>query len=147
MISRAANRTSSERSSSTSLRPAISALSFSRVRSDAAILSIGVLLRGGRSTKPDLVGSPDQARVHPNPFSSKLRTSPVGRIYQPTFSEIDTYAKIAFARLTARRRQQRGTKESTRSEWEACTEILSFGRGLGGSRAAKGHSDCTRRLR
>jgi len=26
--------------------------------------------------KPDLVGSPDQAKVHPNPFSSKLRTSP-----------------------------------------------------------------------
>jgi len=26
--------------------------------------------------KPDLVGSPDQAKVHPNPFSSKFRTSP-----------------------------------------------------------------------
>jgi hypothetical protein len=26
--------------------------------------------------KPDLVGSPDQAKVHPNPFSSNLRTSP-----------------------------------------------------------------------
>src|SRR5215813_5230176 len=49
MISRAASRTSSERPSATSLRPSISALSFSRVRSDAGILSIGVLLRGGRS--------------------------------------------------------------------------------------------------
>src|SRR6516164_7339883 len=49
MISRAASRTSSERSSSTSPRPSISAFSFSRVRSDAGILSIGVLLRGGRS--------------------------------------------------------------------------------------------------
>ena len=39
-----------ERPSATSLRPSISALSFSRVRSDAGILSIGVLLRGGRST-------------------------------------------------------------------------------------------------
>jgi hypothetical protein len=71
----------------------------------------------------------------------------VGRTYQQTFSEVDTYAKMAFARLTARGRQQRGTKESAHSEWEAYTEIPSFGRGLGGSRAAKGHSDCTLRLR
>src|SRR5580693_9054311 len=49
MISRAANRTSSERSSAASLRPSIRVLNFSRVRSDAGILSIGVLLRGGRS--------------------------------------------------------------------------------------------------
>jgi hypothetical protein len=45
MISRAARRTSSERSPLASLLPSISAFSFSRVRSDAGILSIGVLLR------------------------------------------------------------------------------------------------------
>src|SRR5215831_8992095 len=76
MISRAANRTSSERPSSTSLRPSINPLSFSRVRSDAGILSIGVLPSSRPVAKPDLVGFAYQAKVHPNPFSSKLRTSP-----------------------------------------------------------------------
>ena len=53
MISRAANRTSSERPSPTSLRPSISAFSFSRVRSDAGILSIGVsFVEAGRQTGP-----------------------------------------------------------------------------------------------
>src|SRR5206468_6184763 len=55
-----------------------SSLSFSRVRSVAGILCIGVLLRGGRSLNRTSLVSPDQARVHPNPFSSKLRTSPIG---------------------------------------------------------------------
>src|SRR5262249_40579076 len=76
MISRAANRTSSERPSSTSLRPSINPLSFSRVRSDAGILSIGLLPSSRPVAKPDLVGFAYQAKVHPNPFSSKLRTSP-----------------------------------------------------------------------
>jgi hypothetical protein len=44
-IHRAASRTSSERSSVASRRPSISAFNASRVRSDAGILSIGVLLR------------------------------------------------------------------------------------------------------
>src|SRR5438270_9392020 len=77
MISRAASRTSSERPSATSLRPSINAFSFSRVRSDAGILSIGVLLRRGRSPNRTSLGFAYQARVHPNPFSSNLRTSPV----------------------------------------------------------------------
>jgi hypothetical protein len=47
------------------------------VRSDACILSIGVLLRGGRSpNRTSLIAN--QARVHPNPFSSNPRTSPGG---------------------------------------------------------------------
>src|SRR5438270_12344657 len=76
MISRAASRTSSERPSATSLRPSINAFSFSRVLSDAGILSIGVLLRRGRSPNRTSLGFAYQARVHPNPFSSNLRTSP-----------------------------------------------------------------------
>src|SRR5215510_11110677 len=80
MISRAANRTSSERPSSTSLRPSINPLSFSRVRSDAGILSIGVLPSSRPVAKPDLVGFAYQAKVHPNPFSSKLRTSPIQQL-------------------------------------------------------------------
>src|SRR6266446_7201458 len=53
MINRAASRTSSERSSATSLRPSISALSFSRVRSDPGILSIGCsFVEAGRQTGP-----------------------------------------------------------------------------------------------
>src|SRR5258707_4578698 len=72
MISRAANRTSSERSSSTSLRPAISALSFSRVRSDAGILSIGVLLRGGRSPNRTSLVRLIRRRCTPTLFPASL---------------------------------------------------------------------------
>src|SRR6516225_6785624 len=74
MISRAASRTSSEAPAPFSV-PSITAFSFSRVRSDAGILSIGVLL----SQRPAQYRSSliaNQARVHPNPFPSKLRTSP-----------------------------------------------------------------------
>src|SRR5262249_31245677 len=87
MISRAANRTSSERPSSTSLRPSINPLSFSRVRSDAGILSIGVLPSSRPVAKPDLVGFAYQAKVHPNPFSSKLRTSPNPKIERRFYRE------------------------------------------------------------
>src|SRR5690349_23017292 len=76
MISRAASRTSSERPSSTSPRPSISAFSFSRVRSDAGILSIGVLLRQTPERQLGRRGFRHQATVHPDPFSSKFRTSP-----------------------------------------------------------------------
>src|SRR5437879_6247624 len=72
MISRAANRTSSERSSSTSLRPAISALSFSRVRSDAGILSIGVLLCGGRSPNRTSLVRLIRRRCTPTLFPASL---------------------------------------------------------------------------
>src|SRR6516162_4042515 len=74
MISRAASRTSSEAPAPFSV-PSITAFSFSRVRSDAGILSIGVLL----SQRPAQYRSSliaNQARVHPNPFPSKLKTSP-----------------------------------------------------------------------
>ena len=54
----------------------INAFKRSRVRSDAGILSIGVLLRQRPVAKPNLVDSPNQATVHPNPFSSNPRTSP-----------------------------------------------------------------------
>src|SRR5689334_4455458 len=76
MIRRAASRTSSERPSSTSLRPSISAFSLSRVRSDAGILSIGVLLRQTPERQLGRRGFRHQATVHPDPFSSKFRTSP-----------------------------------------------------------------------
>src|SRR2546430_10729058 len=72
MISRAANRTSSERSSSTSLRPAISALSFSRVRSDAGSLSIGVLLCGGRSPNRTSLVRLIRRRCTPTLFPASL---------------------------------------------------------------------------
>src|SRR2546430_9084563 len=72
MISRAANRTSSERSSSASLRPAISALSFSRVRSDAGILSIGVLLCGGRSPNRTSLVRLIRRRCTPTLFPASL---------------------------------------------------------------------------
>ena len=57
-------------------RFAINARNLSRVRSDAGILSIGVLPCLRQVIKPDLVDSPHQARVHSNPFSGKSRTSP-----------------------------------------------------------------------
>src|SRR6201993_1161640 len=72
MISRAANRTSSERPSSTSLRPSISAFSFSRVRSDAGILSIGVLLRRGRSPNRTSLISPFRRGCTPTLFPASL---------------------------------------------------------------------------
>src|SRR5215813_11135437 len=72
MISRAASRTSSERPSATSLRPSISALSFSRVRSDAGILSIGVLLRGGRSPNRTSLISPIRRGCTPTLFPASL---------------------------------------------------------------------------
>src|SRR6266481_2666640 len=72
MISRAANRTSSERPSATSLRPSISALSFSRVRSDAGILSIGVLLRRGRSPNRTSLVSPIRRGCTPTLFPASL---------------------------------------------------------------------------
>src|SRR6516164_8785474 len=78
MISRAASRTSSEAPAPFSV-PSITAFSFSRVRSDAGILSIGVLL----SQRPAQYRSTliaNQATVHPNPLPSKLRTSPGERI-------------------------------------------------------------------
>jgi hypothetical protein len=76
MISRAARRTIRCR-----IRCRALALhqrfNFSRVRSDAGILSIGVLLRWrpGRQTEPRS-DSPYSGEVHPNPFSSNSRTSP-----------------------------------------------------------------------
>src|SRR5437762_12949608 len=76
MISRAANRTSSERSSSTSLRPAISPLSFSRVRSDAGILSIGVLLCGGRSPNRTSLVRLIRRRCTPTLFPASLGLHP-----------------------------------------------------------------------
>src|SRR5213593_2257479 len=72
MISRAASRTSSERPSATSLRPSISALSFSRVRSDAGILSIGVLLRRGRSPNRTSLISPIRRGCTPTLFPASL---------------------------------------------------------------------------
>src|SRR6516225_10181051 len=86
MISRAASRTSSEAPAPFSV-PSITAFSFSRVRSDAGILSIGVLL----SQRPAQYRSSliaNQARVHPNPFPSKLRTSParIGVLLLPVVS-------------------------------------------------------------
>jgi hypothetical protein len=72
MISRAARRTSPERPSLISLLPSISAFSFSRVRSDAGILTIGVsFAEAGRQTGP-LGFAFDPARVHPNPFPASL---------------------------------------------------------------------------
>src|SRR5947207_10116165 len=52
MISRAARRTRSERKSLSSPWPLINAVKRSRVRSDAGILSIGVLLRQRPVAKP-----------------------------------------------------------------------------------------------
>src|SRR6516162_415527 len=106
MISRAASRTSSEAPAPFSV-PSITAFSFSRVRSDAGILSIGVLL----SQRPAQYRSSliaNQARVHPNPFPSKLRTSPFFNRFTPSFWGYlcldfeDTYADI-YARYCARR--------------------------------------------
>src|ERR1700745_2957416 len=75
MISRAARRTNSERLPPPALPPSITALSFSRVRSDPGILPIGVLLRRGRPhAGPRLIAN--QAKLHPNRFSSNFRTSP-----------------------------------------------------------------------
>src|SRR5260370_24791461 len=76
MISRAASRTSSERPSATSLRPSISALSFSRVRSDAGILSIGVLLRRGRSPNRTSLISPIRRGCTPTLFPASLGLHP-----------------------------------------------------------------------
>src|SRR5262249_16685726 len=67
-----ANRTSSERSSATSLRPSISILSFSRVRSDAGILVIGVLLRRGRSPNRTSLVSPIRRGCTPTLFPATL---------------------------------------------------------------------------
>src|SRR5258708_33349403 len=72
MISRAASRTSSERPSATSLRPSISALSFSRVRSYAGILSIAVLLRRGRSPIRTSLISPIRRGCTPTLFPASL---------------------------------------------------------------------------
>src|SRR5580704_9544099 len=72
MISRAASRTSSERPSATSLRPSISAFSFSRVRSDAGILAIGVLLRRGRSPNRTSLVSPIRRGSTPTLFPASL---------------------------------------------------------------------------
>src|SRR4030081_88848 len=77
MINRAASRTSSERPSATSLRPSISAFSFSRVRSDAGILSIGVLLRRGRSPNRTSLVSPIRRGCTPTLFPASLGLHPV----------------------------------------------------------------------
>src|SRR5436309_13027223 len=84
MISRAASRTSSERPSATSLRPSISALSFSRVRSDAGILSIGVLLRRGRSPNRTSLISPIRRGCTPTlfPASLGLHQAQAGGLYE-----------------------------------------------------------------
>src|SRR6516165_2980797 len=94
MISRAAGRTSSERPSSTSLRPSISALSFSRVRSVAGILSIGVLLRRGRSPNRTSLISPIRRGCTPTLFPANLGlhlvlllSSPVLAADQPAMTE------------------------------------------------------------
>src|SRR5216683_3030393 len=76
MINRAASRAGSERPSATSLRPSISALSFSRVRSDAGILSIGVLLRGGRSPNRTSLISPIRRGCTPTLFPASLGLHP-----------------------------------------------------------------------
>ena len=52
MISRAARRTSSDLESGVVLSPPISAFNFSRIRSDAGILSIEVRWRPGCQTEP-----------------------------------------------------------------------------------------------
>src|ERR1044071_7273764 len=72
MISRAASRTNSDRSSVASARPSISAFNFSRVRSDAGILSIRVLLRQRPVAKPNLVDSPIRRRCTPTLFPASL---------------------------------------------------------------------------
>src|SRR6516162_9104016 len=98
MISRAASRTSSEAPAPFSV-PSITAFSFSRVRSDAGILSIGVLL----SQRPAQYRSSliaNQARVHPNPFPSKLRTSPVYRVVERYWRRMLCSRSWAGRRLT-----------------------------------------------
>src|SRR5580693_3461923 len=79
MISRAANRTSSERSSAASLRPSIRVLNFSRVRSDAGILSIGVLLRGGRSPNRTSLVRLIRRGCTPTLFPASLGLHPPGK--------------------------------------------------------------------
>src|SRR5215469_8807224 len=90
MISRAARRTNCERPSSASLRPAISAFSFSRVRSDAGILSIGVLLRRGRSPNRTSLVSPIRRGCTPTLFPASLGLHPedreVGRVVMPNIT-------------------------------------------------------------
>src|SRR5262249_22154027 len=71
-ISRAARRTSAERRSPSSLWPSINAFKRSRVRSDAGILPIGVLLRQRSVAKPDLVDSPIRRRCTPTLFPAIL---------------------------------------------------------------------------
>src|SRR5215813_979384 len=88
MISRAASRTSSERPSATSPRPSISALSFSRVRSDAGILSIGVLLRGGRSPNRTSLISPIRRGCTPTLFPASLGLHQATKVLSERASEI-----------------------------------------------------------
>src|SRR5947209_9256634 len=99
MISRAANRTSSERSSSTSLRPAISALSFSRVRSDAGILSIGVLLCGVRSPNRTSLVRLIRRRCTPTLFPASLGLHPTGCLGDPFGREVDGIVIVPADRL------------------------------------------------
>src|SRR5437773_1349363 len=76
MISRAARRTRSERKSLSSPWPLINAFKRSRVRSDAGILSIGVLLRQRPVARPDLVDSPIRRRCTPTLFPAILGLHP-----------------------------------------------------------------------
>jgi hypothetical protein len=62
------------------------------------------------SAKPDLVGLPDQARVHPNPFSSKLRPSPL----RPTLTDAALEA-MPFARAGI----APGTRHKAEPDWPA----------------------------
>src|SRR5439155_862099 len=75
-ISRAARRTNSERKSPASPCPSINAFKRSRVRSDAGILSIGVLLRQRPVARPDLVDSPIRRRCTPTLFPAILGLHP-----------------------------------------------------------------------
>src|SRR5258708_5175568 len=104
MISRAASRTSSERPSATSLRPSISALSFSRVRSDAGILSIGVLLRGGRSPNRTSLISPIRRGCTPTLFPASLGLHP----------EHDMIVAHVVQQLTDQMRPYRGERHDHR---------------------------------
>src|SRR5262249_11054164 len=71
-LRRAARRPPAERRSPSSLWPSINAFKRSRVRSDAGILPIGVLLRQRSVAKPDLVDSPIRRRCTPTLFPAIL---------------------------------------------------------------------------
>ena len=111
-IRRAASRTRSVRRCVASPCPPISPCNFSRVRSDACILSIGVLPCWSPVIKPDLDDSPSQARVHPNRFSSKFRTSP-GRHTRALFWGHTGHRSVAVSPVAAVRQGCQRTARGT----------------------------------